>query len=109
MLARVYRYLLGDDSSVLEIGCGRGDLLASIEPLRGVGVDFSSMAIEQAIGRHPELEFVCCEATEYNPQHTFDVIILSDLLNDIWDVQELMALLNTWCAPHTRIIINSYK
>lgn len=109
ILSRTYRFLIGEGSSVLEIGCGRGDLLAAIAPKRGVGVDFSATAVEHAIVRHPELDFVCCEATDYNPQETFDFIILSDLLNDIWDVQELLALVKTWCAPHTRIIINSYS
>jgi len=109
ILARIYRFLIGEGSSVLEIGCGRGDLLADIAPARGVGIDFSPTAVEQAMDRHPELKFICCEATEYMPQETFEVIILSDLLNDIWDVQKLLAQVRTWCAPHTRIIINSYS
>ena len=31
-LCRIYRFLIGKGSSVLEIGCGRGDLLAAIAP-----------------------------------------------------------------------------
>ncbi len=109
LLVRAYRYLIGECSSVLEIGCGRGDLLAAVAPAGSVGVDFSPAAVEQAMDRHPEYVFVCCEATEYIPPKSFDVIILSDLLNDTWDVQELLALVHGWCAPRTRIIINSYS
>ena len=108
-LAKIYRYLISQGSSVLEIGCGRGDLLSAVAPEQGVGIDFSPVAVEQATVRHPGLEFVCCEATKYQPQQDFDVIILSDLLNDIWDVQELFSLVCAWCSPHTRVIINSYS
>lgn len=108
-LSLIYRFLVSEGLTVLEIGCGRGDLLASINPKRGVGIDFSSMAIEQARARHPKLEFVCCEATEYQSEELFDVIILSDLLNDVWDVQELLAHVRAWSSPHTRIIINCYS
>lgn len=108
-LASVYSFLVGEGRSVLELGCGRGDLLAALNPARGVGVDFSPTMVEQARQRHPHLEFVCQEVTEYEPDGSFDVIILSDLLNDLWDVQELLALLRKWAHPETRVIINGYS
>jgi ubiquinone/menaquinone biosynthesis C-methylase UbiE len=39
--ARYYRFLVPEGLSVLELGCGTGDLLHALEPRRGVGVDFS--------------------------------------------------------------------
>lgn len=108
-LADIYRFLIGEKATVLEIGCGRGDLLAAIEPGKGVGIDFSQSAIKIAQERHPALDFVCCEAMDYVPNGVFDAIILSDLLNDIWDVQTLLGKIRTWCTPNTRIIINNYS
>ena len=40
-LAQLYRFLIPPGQRVLELGCGEGDLLAAVEPARGVGVDFS--------------------------------------------------------------------
>ena len=40
---------------------------------------------------------------------TFDVIILSDLVNDLWDVQRVFEQIKPLCTPRTRIIINFYS
>src|SRR5262249_45413306 len=39
----------------------------------------------------------------------FDVIILSDLLNDLWDVQTVLEWIAKLATPNTRIIINFYS
>ena len=39
------RFLIPEGQSVLDLGCGTGDLLASLKPSRGVGVDFSARMI----------------------------------------------------------------
>ena len=41
-LMELYRFLISPRLAVLEIGCGRGDLLASVAPAQGVGIDFSA-------------------------------------------------------------------
>src|SRR5687768_15990822 len=40
-LAEVYAFLIPPGQRVLELGCGRGDLLAALRPSVGVGVDLS--------------------------------------------------------------------
>ena len=83
---------------VLELGCGKGDLLAALCPSIGVGVDFSPEIIQRARMLHPDITFV--EADCHNLQileGPFDAIILSDLVNDIWDVQEVFAQLPRLC------------
>ena len=45
-------------ASVLEIGCGRGDMLAALRPGRGVGVDVSGAMVEEARRQHPQRECV---------------------------------------------------
>jgi ubiquinone/menaquinone biosynthesis C-methylase UbiE len=98
-LADVYRFLVPSGQRVLEIGCGRGDLLASVNPSYGVGIDFSSEMIKRARQRHPELCFIEADAHDLSfLTEKFDFIILSDLINDLWDVQtvfEQVARLST--------------
>ena len=42
------QFLIPPGKRVLELGCGRGDLLAALEPSYGVGVDFSARTIAKA-------------------------------------------------------------
>jgi SAM-dependent methyltransferase len=109
-LERVYRFLVPAGLRVLELGCGDGDLLASLAPAIGVGVDFSPRMLERARHRHPRLRFIEADAHDLSPvSGTFDVIILSDLLHDIWDVQGLFEELLPFCHPGTRVIMNFYS
>ena len=105
----LYRFRVPPGQRVLELGCGQGDLLAALEPSHGVGVDFSEEMLARARARHPALTFVHADAHEWDPAETFDVVILSDLLNDAWDVQAILERVARACTPRTRVIVNSYS
>ena len=108
-LLRNYQFLVAPGQRVLEIGCGRGDLLAALQPAVGVGVDFSQEMVRVAEARYPELQFVLADSHELTLNETFDVIILSDLINDQWDVQKVFHRLQALSTPRTRIIMNFYS
>jgi hypothetical protein len=85
-------------------------LLASLEPAVGVGIDFSPSMIDQARRRHPKLRFEVADAHDLSQlDGQFDVIVLSDLLHDVWDVQGLLGGLWPLQHPATRIISNFYS
>ena len=109
LLARYYQFLIPPDSCILELGCGSGELLAALKPSLGVGVDFSIEAIRRARSQNPGLQFLLADAHEIPLNIKFDVIILSDLLNDLWDVQEVIEQLPALCHSRTRIVLNSYN
>src|SRR5258708_2161696 len=108
-LIELYRFLCPPGKRVLELGCGQGDLLAALEPGHGVGVDFSPEMIQRAREKHPDLKFVEQDVRELKLDETFDVIILSDLVNDLWDVQETLERVRRLCTPRTRVILNFYS
>ena len=109
-LEEIYRFHVSPDLKVLEIGCADGSLLARLKPARGVGIDFSPEMIRRARQLHPKLEFVQADAHNLlNLQETFDIIILSDLVNDLWDVQRVLEQIRPLCTKRTRIILNFYS
>ncbi len=109
-LAEIYRFHIPPHSRVLELGCADGKLLAALNPARGVGVDFSAEMIRRAKQKHPHLEFIETDAHDLSAiNETFDVIILSDLVNDLWDVQRVFQGIRKLCAPRTRILLNFYS
>ncbi len=109
-LLTAYQQLVSEGASVLELGCGRGDLLAGLKPGVGVGVDFSGPAVEAARQRHPHLEFIQADVIGLDlSDRKFDYIVVSELVNDLWDVQKLLEQLHRFCVPRTRIIFNFYS
>ena len=108
-LAQVYANLVVPGRRVLEIGCGPGDLLAAVQPAVGVGVDFSARMLEHARRTHPSLRFVQADAHDLPVEDKFDVIILSDLVNDLWDVQAVFDQMRPLATSRTRVILNFYS
>jgi SAM-dependent methyltransferase len=110
-LIEIYRFLVPPGLRVLELGSGTGDLLAALRPARGVGVDFSPAAIQGARTRHPqlELEFLEADTHDFECDEKFDVIICSDLVNELWDVQQALIQARRVSHSGTRLILNSYS
>jgi len=109
-LQRVYGFIIPNGLRVLEVGCGNGDLLASLKPEYGIGIDFAPSAIERARKSHPGLRFEVMDAEALDlGDESFDFIILSDLVNDLWDVQTTLAILRPYCHPRTRLVMNYYS
>lgn len=109
-LTEIYHFLSSPNLKILELGCADGQLLAALQPARGVGVDFSNEMICRAQDKYPQLEFICADAHDLSMLHEqFDIIILSDLVNDLWDVQRVFEQIKPLCGPHTRLILNFYS
>lgn len=109
-LRDVYSFLVNPGQRVLEVGSGTGSLLAAVKPSQGVGVDFSTEMLCRGRKAHPEIEFIQADAHDLSSvQGPFDAIILSDLVNDVWDVQGVLEQLRPLCLPSTRVILNFYS
>ncbi len=109
LLHRYYRLFVPSGQRVLEVGCGLGDLLNALEPARGVGVDLSPATLEIAQKKYSHLHFIEGDAHALPLSEVFDVIILSDLVNDLWDVQQVLGKLVSCCHPGTRLILNFHN
>ncbi len=99
-----FRHQIPAGESVLELGCGAGDLLASLAPSRGLGCDFSEAMIAKARARHgmqSGLGFrVVDAATADFGAETFDHIVLDYLTGYLTDIQ--LALERLHVAAHAR-------
>jgi len=109
LLRRYYAFWVPPGLRVLEVGCSLGDLLAAVKPARGVGIDFSPAMIALARKRHPEFEFKFGEAAEFSTAEIFDYILLSDLVNDLPDVQAVFQKLRSVAHPRTRLVLNFFN
>ena len=75
LLSAIYQNIIPKNSRVLELGCGSGNLLSSLHPSYGLGVDFSSSAIDKASILHPHLNFQVSDAHDFSLKNqNFDYI-----------------------------------
>jgi SAM-dependent methyltransferase len=109
LIQKYYRFFIPPGLRILELGCGHGDLLACLEPQLGIGVDFSKEMLRVASQKYPKLTFVQADAHEIAFKDKFDVIILSDLVNDLWDVQRVLQIMRNHSHVGTRVFINFYN
>ncbi len=108
-LAEIYSFLIPPGMRVLEVGCGAGDVLAALKPSYGVGVDFCAAMLDRARRSHPEVTFIEADAHDLDLNETFDYVVCLDLINDLWDVQEVFENIARHCHPGTRVILNAYS
>jgi len=104
-LEQYLRYIIPKGSSVLEIGCGTGELLAAVCPDRGVGVDISPGMVAQAKKNFPHLEFKVDDLEDLKITEKFDYVILSETIGHVDDIQLAFRQLHKVCRTDTRIII----
>lgn len=105
-LARHFRYFVAPEASVLEVGCGGGDLL-SLLPNRDVtGVDLAETQLDRARQTIPHGVFLRQAGETLELDRTFDVIVVSDTLNLAADVQQFLARLQSVARDRTRLVIN---
>ena len=108
-LGKTFSFFIPRNRSVLEIGCGAGQLLASLKPSRGVGIDLSPKMIQVARERHPHLEFHVDNLEDLQLDEKFDYVVVSDVLGFLYDVQRSLENLQRVCSPHTRVVISYYN
>ena len=104
------KFLICEGASVLEIGCGTGDLLNALKPRRGVGIDFSPEMLAVARARYPHLEFRDADVETLEEWgEKFDFIVIADVVGHLQDIQETFTRLRYLCRPETRIVISYYN
>jgi SAM-dependent methyltransferase len=108
-LSRLVAFLLPPWASVLEIGCGTGDLLSRQKAGRRVGIDFSAEMIKQAKTKHPEIEFLIANAEKLPAVGKFDYILLIDLIGSLSDIQKSFSELHKVSHEKSRIIITFHN
>jgi ubiquinone/menaquinone biosynthesis C-methylase UbiE len=108
-LIRFLKFVVPPGKSVLEVGCGTGDLVAALEPVRGIGIDISGEMVKIAKYRYPQHAFLKMNAENIKLNETFDYVIMSDLIGHLHDVQEAFNEIHKITNRNSRIIITYYN
>jgi SAM-dependent methyltransferase len=108
-LEKYLRFLIPSHSSVLEIGCGTGELLAALNPDRGLGIDISPKMVGVARENFPNLQFEVGDLENLQIEEKFDYVLLVEVIGHVDDIQLAFKELQKVCKPETRLIIVYYN
>lgn len=109
LIARYLGLWIPAEASVLEVGCGSGELLALLPNRDLTGIDVSEKQIEAARRRVPHGAFHVMAGEFLDLDRTFDAIILSETVNFGADVQAIFERLRSVAHPRTRLILNFHN
>jgi hypothetical protein len=107
-LKHALQFIVEPHKRVLEIRCETGDLLASLIPSHGVGVEISEAMVDCARHQHPDLHFVQSDPETLELNETFDYILLNHIFDTV-DILRVMERIHNHCTPETQIIIINYN
>jgi len=108
-LARCYNQFIPREASVLEIGCGSGELLSKLNTRKIAGVDVSPGQVELARQRAPHGRFFVQAGENLSLNETFDFVILTDTINEAADIEQMLGRVRSVSSPRTRVILNFYS
>jgi SAM-dependent methyltransferase len=87
------REIVPPRSRVLEVGCATGDILASLDPDEGLGLDISPAMIELAARKHPALRFRVHDLMQGPLEDRFDYAVAADVAEHVPDLDTMMSSL----------------
>lgn len=82
-LKKLLKKLIPQNKKVFEFGCGTGDLLASLNPKSGFGMDISDEMVKQAKSKYKSVNIIKF-STKW-PSNHFDYIFMSDVIEHLED------------------------
>ncbi len=106
-LADLHRHHIQEGASVLEWGCGAGELLKTLKPSHGLGIDISENMIAKAKVDSQGCEFRQGDLHDTSLEEKFDCIVASYLTGYLTDIQKCLENLQKSTHPRTRLYISS--
>jgi SAM-dependent methyltransferase len=101
--------LIPSDASVLEVGCGAGDLLAGLPHATRVGVDLLPEVVEEARRRHPGLSFHERDASDLQGLPMYDAIVCDRLVHSVLDIRALLTSLRDRLTDGGRVYLTAFN
>ncbi|MFH0861474.1 MAG: glycosyltransferase [Candidatus Altiarchaeota archaeon] len=107
LLKDLFREIVPNGKSVLEMGCGTGDVLVCLEPIYGVGVDVSEGMVNAAKTKHPKMDFFVGAAESIKLDEQFDYVVMADLIDHLVDVQGTLKNVRPMIKWGGRLVIST--
>ena len=106
-LVRFCKALVPPGRRVLDVGCGRGDVLAAVRPASGVGIDLSAAMVERAKKDNPQLEFRQQAIEEMQGDASFDAALIINTLEYMYDIGAVLDRVHAALRDNGRVLVST--
>lgn len=103
------KFLIPHDASLAEVGCGMGDLLASIPAREKLGIDVSPRMLSRAKEKYPSIEFLEDDIEKLKFRGHFDYVLISELVGALHDIQNAFGQINHLVDERGRVVIIAHN
>jgi SAM-dependent methyltransferase len=97
------------DASVLDVGCGTGELLASLPNRERTGIATSPEVAAEARRRHPDATIEFGDGAALAHGASFDAVICDRLCHSVLDIRNLLVSLRERVTDQGRLYLISYN
>lgn len=104
-LRQIFKDSVKENSKVLQIGYGLGDIIADLYPKKGVSFDDDSGFIAVSRKRYPNIKFTNFDFTKNKVKEQFDYVIFPDSLEHMYDIQTVFENIHPSLNNDSKIVI----
>jgi SAM-dependent methyltransferase len=97
------------DASVLDVGCGTGELLAELPNRERIGLAMSPEAASEARRRHPDLTIEPFDLASLPEGRQFDAVICNRLCHSVVDIRNLLVDMRDRLSAGGRLYLVAYN
>jgi SAM-dependent methyltransferase len=101
------RSLVPPGRKLVDVGCGRGDVLAALAPSDGLGIDLSPAMIREAKQSYPSWDFRVQAVEDFEGDESYDVALLINTLEYMYDVGRVLDRIHAALRDGGRLLIST--
>jgi SAM-dependent methyltransferase len=101
------RSLVPPGRKILDVGSGRGDVLAALAPGEGLGIDLSPAMVREAKQSYPSWDFRVQAIEDFEGDASYDVALLINTLEYMYDVGRVLDQIHGALRDGGRLLIST--
>ncbi len=99
----------GKKVSILDIGCGTGNILEFLKPIKGIGIDVSSQMVQEAekkYGKNKSFSFFVHNIEQSPYKENVSHILFNDVIEHVQDKKKAIQNITLSMNTHTTLILS---
>ncbi len=107
LLKQIFKELVPEKKSVLQVGYGLGDILGSLFPKKGVSIDTDESIVPISQQRYPYFSFINVNPAKINIEDKFDYVVFPNSVDHLDDIQTVLEKIKNNLTSKGEIVITS--